>query len=74
MEKFCKLHLRVLRPLVLLWPSRNFASDHLLKYFHLGQIWAALSQNPEVSHAKPGVRFKGDMAFQAGGGFGGLGG
>ena len=47
--KVCRLHLRVLLPLVLLWPSRNFANGHLLKTSHLGQTWAASSQKLEVS-------------------------
>ena len=51
-EKLCRLHLLVLQLLILLWPSKIFASDRLLKHFHLGQIWVAFSQNLEVSHAK----------------------
>ena len=51
-EKVCRLHLRVLQPLILLWPSKSFESGHLLKSSHLGQLWEAFSQNPEVSHAK----------------------
>ena len=74
MEKVYKLHPHAPQPLILLLPNKNFVNGHLLASSHLDQTWAASFQKLEVSHCNGGVKFKGDLAFQVGGGFGGLGG
>ena len=74
MGKVYKLHPHAPHPLILLFPNKNFVNGHQLTSSCLDQTWLASSQRLEASRAMEGVKFKGDLAFQAGGGLGGLGG